>query len=108
MPCRKVKGSRIISSRKTLNDVQHCVTLVLQLIKNMRAILNISMPAQEKKEIEKRAKKAKKTISGYVLYALKLEQSLIQEEEIVAMATEAEQDYKKGKTKKLKSLADLM
>lgn len=73
----------------------------------MRAILNISLPAEEKKKIEKRAKKAKMTISLYILQAVRLEQLLIQEDELFAMARQAEKDYKSGNTKKLKSLADL-
>jgi predicted DNA-binding protein len=74
----------------------------------MRAILNISLPAEKKVFIEKRAKKAGKTISAYILYAIELEKSLIQEDEILAMAAQAEKDYKAGKTTKLRSLADLI
>lgn len=74
----------------------------------MRAILNISMPIAEKKKIEKRAKKAKKTVSAYILYALQLEQSLIQEDELIEIIKQAEKDHVKGNTKKLRSLEDLM
>lgn len=74
----------------------------------MRAILNISLPEQEKEEIEKRAKKSGKTISGYILYTVKLAETLISEDELLAMAKRAEEDYRAGKTKALKSLADLM
>lgn len=74
----------------------------------MRAILNISMPIVEKKKIERRAKKAGKTVSSYVLYALQLEQSLIQEDELVKIIKQAEKDHREGKTKKLRSLEDLM
>lgn len=74
----------------------------------MRAVLNVSLPPEKKKFIEKRAKKARKSISAYILYAVELEQSLIQEEELLAMAIKAEKDYQGGKTFELKSLADLM
>lgn len=74
----------------------------------MRAILNVSIPEEKKKIVLARAKKAKKSVSAYILYAIELAESLIQEEELVAMATKAEKDYKVGKTSKLKSLADLM
>lgn len=74
----------------------------------MRAILNISLPFGQKKIIEKRAKKAKKSLSAYILYAVQLEQSLISEDEILKIAKLAESDYLAGKTMKLKSLADLM
>lgn len=74
----------------------------------MRAILTISVPEEEKKKIEERAKKAGKTISGYILYTVKLEEKLITEDEILAMAEEAEKDYRTGKTKELKNPADLI
>ncbi len=74
----------------------------------MRAILNVSIPEDRKKAILTRARKAKKTISAYILHAVELAESLIQEEELTAMAVKAEQDYKAGKSKKLSGLADLM
>ena len=66
------------------------------------------MPPQKKKEVEARAKKANKSVSGYILDALELMKSLISEEELIEMTQIAEDNYKKGKTKKLRSLADLM
>lgn len=74
----------------------------------MRSIVNISLPPEQKKQIEQRAKKAGKSVSAYILYAVELEKSLISEDELVTMAQQAEVDYKKGKTKELRSLADLM
>ena len=74
----------------------------------MRSIVNISLPPEKKIEIEQRAKKAKKSVSAYILYALQLEQSLISEDELLEMAKNAESDYHNGKTKELKSLADLI
>ncbi|EKD63728.1 MAG: hypothetical protein ACD_51C00222G0001 [uncultured bacterium] len=60
-----------------------------------------------KEEIEKRARKANKTTSAYIIYMIELEKSLISENELVEIAGRAEKDYISGKTKKLKSLADL-
>lgn len=74
----------------------------------MRSIVNISLPLSKKMEIIKRAKKAKKSISAYILYTIQLEQSLISEDELLEMTQNAEKDYQHGKTKELKSLADLM
>lgn len=74
----------------------------------MRAILSVSLPAEKKKEIEERAKKASKSTSSYIMYVVELEKQLISEDELIKMSKKAEQDYKSGKTKKLKSLADLM
>ncbi|HBB03218.1 MAG: hypothetical protein US89_C0006G0028 [Candidatus Peregrinibacteria bacterium GW2011_GWF2_38_29] len=74
----------------------------------MRSILSISLPASIKKEIEKRAKKANQTTSSYIIRVMNLEKSLISEEELVKMATQAEKDYELGKTKKLASLKDLI
>lgn len=73
-----------------------------------RAILNISLPEAVKKDIVRRAKKSKTSVSEYVVRALRLERSLIQEDELVRMAVKAEKDYKAGKTKILRSFADLM
>ncbi|MBI2634885.1 hypothetical protein HYW82_04435 [Candidatus Peregrinibacteria bacterium] len=74
----------------------------------MRSVLSISLPADKKKEIEARARKANKTTSAYIIHIVELEKSLISEDELVEMAAKAEKNYKAGKTKKLKSLADLM
>lgn len=74
----------------------------------MRSILSISLPADKKKEIEERAKKANKTTSSYIIHVMELEKSLISEDELVEMAIKAERDYKAGKAKKLESLKDLM
>lgn len=74
----------------------------------MRSVLAISMPASVKQEVIERAQKAGQSVSGYILHTITLVESMISEDELLAMAREAEADYKKGKTKKLKSLADLM
>ena len=74
----------------------------------MRSVLSISLPAEKKKEIEGRAKKASQTISAYIIQVVELEKSLISEDELKEMADAAEKDYKAGRTKKLVSLADLM
>lgn len=74
----------------------------------MRSILNVSLPPQKKATIFKRAKKAGKSISAYIVYAVELEQSLISEDELAARAAQAEKDYKHGKTRALKSLSDLL
>ena len=74
----------------------------------MRAILNISLPADKKKALQERAKKAGKSVSAYVQYIIDLEQSMISEEELIEMSEQARKDYKDGKTEELGSLADLM
>lgn len=74
----------------------------------MRAILNISLPEEKKKAIEKRAKKSGLTISSYILYTVGLEEKLISEDELAERIKEAEKNYHKGKAKKLRSLADLI
>ena len=42
------------------------------------------------------------------MYVVELEKQLISEDELVKMSKKAEKDYKSGKTKKMKNLADLM
>ena len=86
----------------------NCITKLNLNPSAMRSVLSISLPEKVKKEIEKRAQKAKKTVSGYIVYALELEKSLISEDELFKAAKKAEKDYKAGRTKELKSLADLI
>lgn len=74
----------------------------------MRSILNISLPAGKKEEILKRAKKANKSTSAYILHMFELEKTLISEDKLIKMANKAEKDYKEGKTKLLQNLEDLM
>lgn len=73
----------------------------------MRSILNISLPQKKKTEIIRRAKKAGKSVSAYILSIIELEQRLISEDELLAMMKEADSEYKAGKTKILKSFKDL-
>jgi predicted DNA-binding protein len=75
---------------------------------SMRSILTISLPAGKKALLTKRAKKAGKTVSGYILSIIELEEQLISEDDLLAMAVRAEKDYRAGKTKILKSLNELM
>jgi uncharacterized protein (DUF1778 family) len=74
----------------------------------MRSVLNLSLPKEKKLLIQKRAASAGKSVSAYVLQAIQIEQDLISEEELLQMASAARADHAQGKTKKLKSLADLM
>lgn len=74
----------------------------------MRSVLTISIPEEKKKEIERRAKKAGKSVSAYIISILDYQSTLITEDEILAMAKEADREYDAGKTKVLKSLKDLM
>lgn len=74
----------------------------------MRSVLSISLPAEKKKEIEGRAKMADLTVSSYIIRVVELEKNLIPEDELVQIMKKAERDHKLGKTKKLKSLSDLM
>jgi predicted DNA-binding protein len=74
----------------------------------MRSILSISLPAEKKAEIEKRAKKAGKTVSSYVMDIIDFEMNMISEDELVEMVKQSEAAYAAGKTKVLSSLSELM
>ena len=74
----------------------------------MRSVLSISMPDVKKKEVMKRAKKANKTVSAYISDALQLMDQMISEDKILKRVKRARKNYKEGKVKKLRSLADLM
>ncbi len=81
--------------------------MVIQEI-NMREVLSISVSKEEKKKILARAKKSGKNVSAYILYALEVENDLISEDELLARWKRAQENYRKGDTKELSSLADLM
>lgn len=66
------------------------------------------MPENEKKALVRRAKKAGRTISAYILHAVKVSETMISEDELVEMSKQAEKEYREGKTKTLRSLADLI
>ncbi|MCK9186523.1 hypothetical protein M0P48_03735 [Candidatus Gracilibacteria bacterium] len=74
----------------------------------MRSILSISLPAEKKVELEKRAKKAGKTVSAYVVYLADFEKNMISEDELVEIVKESEAAYMAGKTKVVSSLSELM
>lgn len=94
---------------KKLTSTTSCITIVIQPNNSkMRSILNISLPTEKKEEIIKRAKKANKSTSAYILHMFELEKNLISEDELVKIANKAEKDYKEGKTKSLQTLEDLM
>lgn len=74
----------------------------------MRSVLTISIPEEKKKEIERRAKKAGKSVSAYIIEVLDFESTLISEDEVLEMAKRAEEDYKAGKLKTYSSLKELL
>ncbi|MEA3398484.1 MAG: hypothetical protein U9R06_01940 [Patescibacteria group bacterium] len=75
----------------------------------MREILTLSLPAQAKNLIKKRAKnKGFASVSGYIKYLIKLDDDLISEEELMNSVREARRGYKQGNLKQLKSLKDLV
>lgn len=74
----------------------------------MRAVVSISMPAKKSEELKSAAKKANKSLSAYVLDMYEMMQGLISEDQLLKIGEETEAEYKSGKAKKLRSLADLM
>ncbi len=73
----------------------------------MRQVLSASFPTNVVTDIKRRAKKKKVTVSSYFLYLYEIEKDMISEEEIIVMRDKARSNYKRGKTKVIKSLADL-
>jgi predicted DNA-binding protein len=74
----------------------------------MRSVLSISVPPDVKKQIQQKAKKAGKTVSEYLIRIFKREESLISEDDLLEIAERARKQHKEGKTKRLRSLEDLM
>lgn len=65
-----------------------------------RAILNVSLPDQAtKSKLEERAKrKGYPSVSAYILHAIEMEDTLIDEDEVLAIESRAIAAYKAGKT----------
>jgi Arc/MetJ-type ribon-helix-helix transcriptional regulator len=75
----------------------------------MRQILSLSLPEQITEEIKKNSKKRGfSSVSSYVKYLFEQDRNLISEKELLDSVNEARKDYKRGKTVKAKSLADLV
>ncbi len=75
----------------------------------MRAILTLSLPAKAVKTIKKTVKqRGFSTTSSYIKYLIDMDSELIPEQDLIQDINKARQNYKKGKTIKLKSLNDLL
>ena len=76
----------------------------------MRQVLSISLPGSMIKNIKKKVKnEGFNSVSEYFKYLFRMDtEDVISEKEILIAAKQAEEDYKKGKLKKLNSLSDLI
>ena len=74
----------------------------------MRSIITLSTTAETKKNLQKRAKRAKMSLSAYVMQALERDSEYISEEELIEYAQKTQKDHKNKRTQKMKSLEDLM
>jgi len=76
----------------------------------MRQILSISMPMETINAIKKRVKKSGfNSISEYFKYLFSMDNNnIISEKELLAEIKQAREEYKKGKTIKANSIADLL
>ncbi len=75
----------------------------------MREVLTLSLPPKTTQLIKKKAKsKGFDSVSGYIKYLITIDDDMISADELLKMAKEAREDYKKGKTIKAKSLMDLL
>jgi len=75
----------------------------------MRQALSISLPTDAVRFIQTQVKQRNfDSVSEYVRHLLSLDQELISEDEVLRLHRSALRAHKAGKTKVLKSLADLM
>ena len=75
----------------------------------MRSVINISLPAKTAGVVKKRAKnRGFSNTSEYLRFLLDLDDELISPTELLAMSKRADQEYRAGKLKKLKSLSGLL
>ena len=74
----------------------------------MRKVLSISITDTLEKEIKKRTKKRGfNSVSDYIKSLLVVDEDLISEEELLEDIKSGQEDYKKGRVIKAKSIADL-
>lgn len=75
----------------------------------MRSILNLSLPLKTAKTIRGRAKqRGFVSTSEYIRYLLELDDNLIPADALLTMAKKADREYRAGKIKQFKSLAELL
>lgn len=74
----------------------------------MRKILTTSLPNEIVEDIKERAKTKNISVSRYFLHLYEMEKDMISEEDILERKERAHDDYKKGETQILNSLADLV
>lgn len=75
----------------------------------MRSTLTISLPETQLEELKQKAKKhGFISISEYFRFLGNLDEGLISKEELLKFVKQAERDYKKGKLKKARPLADFI
>ncbi|MFA5432582.1 MAG: hypothetical protein WC319_06875 [Candidatus Paceibacterota bacterium] len=75
----------------------------------MRKVLSISTTEAMEKKVKQNAKKnGFNNISAYVNYLFSMNDDMISEEELLADIKSGQEDYKKGRFIKAKSIADLV
>lgn len=75
----------------------------------MRKVLSISISDELEKEIKQRTKeRGFNSVSDYIKSLLVVDEDLISEEELLEDIRSGQEDYKKGKVIKAKSIADLI
>ncbi len=75
----------------------------------MRNIISISLQENSVKHLRNTAKKRGfKSVSAYVRYVLKNDDEVISEKELVRNVKESRKEYKKGKSIRSKTIADLV
>jgi len=75
----------------------------------MRKVLSISTTEVMEKKVKHNAKKnGFNNISAYVNYLFSMDDDMISEEELLEDIKSGQEDYKKGKVIKAKSIADLL
>lgn len=75
----------------------------------MRTVLSISLPQGVARYIERQTKtRGFQSKSAYFQHLIRQEQTMITEDDVVKFDHEALREHKAGKTRKLRSLADLM
>ena len=85
--------------------MEYCITFVI----HMRNIITISLQRDAAQFIAQQVKKRRfPSTSAYIRHLLETEQEVITEQDVTHFDREARRAHQRGKTKKLRSLKELM
>ncbi len=75
----------------------------------MRQVLSLSLPATHVQQIKYLSKKrGHASVSSYIKYLVQTDEDSVSDAELLEVVRQSRKEYQSGKTKKAKSIADLL